>query len=206
MVVNFAAWGLLLSSMITLIFVAIGQMNFKPMMNLIGTQSKEHEAIQYFKQINEIGETPVVETEDSILDHQEHLVWEENAHYLELSPSGFSRSRSRTYSGFLSGYISRTETKRDTTETFKETSRGKVYITNKRILFLGDKRSLDQNLGNIIKVDVNSSAVTVHIRGRAKPIALQVRNPYIWEGWQRFLKVANLRSRIIPQEYIGSQR
>lgn len=57
---------------------------------------------------------------------------------------------------------------------------GDLYLSNKRIIFLSDKRSATVPLKDVIGLDTSLDTITIHSGKRQKPIIFTVSNPAIW--------------------------
>lgn len=204
MALNVAMGAFLISSLLALIANIFPFLDPRKLVTA-DSKSKLKKAEEFFAEMATVEEIPVIE--DRIdLNQGEFIVFRESCSHMEFRPSGKSWSKTRSHKGFMSGWISQSETQRDQNEVLSETSKGVAYITNYRVLFIGPKRSFEKYHGDILSTSPNGSNVTIHFRGRSKPIALSLKNPYIWDGWHRFLKHANIRYPKIPHKYMEIER
>jgi hypothetical protein len=170
---------------------------------LIGARenSKKRDAEEFFAFMGTQEDLPVIEARVD-LHPNEFIVFQERCNHLEYRTSGKSWSKTRSHKAFMSGWISQSQTQRDQTEELSATSRGTAYITNFRVLFIGEKRSFEKYHGDVLSTSPGGENIVIHFRGRTKPIALSLKNPYIWDGWHRFLRHANVYEPKIPHKYM----
>jgi hypothetical protein len=75
---------------------------------------------------------------------------------------------------------------------------GDLYLSNKRIIFLSDKRSSTVALKDVLGVDATLDSITIHSGKRQKPYVFTVRNPAIWSLLLKVASGENLESPNLP--------
>lgn len=151
------------------------------------------ESNEFFVQIQEVGVLPVYQDDSINLRRGEFIVYREEGPILEYRVSGISFSEGKAYRGW-NGSFTRSRSQKDLTERLTETGFGTLYITNERVIVLGDKFTLSKQLNQVLNMSAQGKRVLLSFEGRNKPVAVLVPNPYIPIGFQRYLNNTYVRT------------
>ncbi len=77
-------------------------------------------------------------------------------------------------------------------------SKGDIYMTNKRIIFIGSVRSWECKHSEVIHINNNIDLITVNCSNSQKPITFCVKNGFFWEGLNKLFTQTNVETARIP--------
>jgi hypothetical protein len=75
---------------------------------------------------------------------------------------------------------------------------GDLYLSNRRIIFLSDKRSSTIALKDIIGIDASIDSITIHSSKRQTPYIFTVSNPAIWSLLVKVISSEGLTTPNLP--------
>ena len=84
-------------------------------------------------------------------------------------------------------------------DEIRETANGTLYLTNQRLVFIGDKRTLNAPFDKILSVTNSPAGITVHQSARSQPVSFTVSNPLIWDGVYGILNILRPESPQLPR-------
>lgn len=84
-------------------------------------------------------------------------------------------------------------------DEIRETATGTLYLTNRRLVFIGDKRTLNVPFDKILNITNSPVGITVHHSTRSQPVTFTVSNPLIWDGVYGILNVLRPDSPQLPE-------
>ena len=73
-----------------------------------------------------------------------------------------------------------------------------MYLTNRRLIFLSDRRSAKVELEDLVAIEGGYDTLTVHAGSRERPIVLGVANPQKWALLARLLSSQELSGPKLP--------
>ncbi|MFA6158359.1 MAG: hypothetical protein WC763_01910 [Candidatus Paceibacterota bacterium] len=139
------------------------------------------EADKYVELVRSSNSLPVIETKGAIfLDQDEHLFLRENVELRE------TRSVRKSSGGFGSVRImkgvsvGRYAGSSKSSLEWASLDRGEVFVTNKKIVFMGSKENRTIPLKKVLGIETLSDAIEITVDGRSKAVQFPVSNPYIW--------------------------
>jgi len=77
-------------------------------------------------------------------------------------------------------------------------SDGKLYMTNKRLVFVGKSRSWNCKHSDVLSIQNGLSVIEVNSSKSQQPILFDVSNGFFWEGFNRLFTQVALNSPQIP--------
>lgn len=83
-------------------------------------------------------------------------------------------------------------------DEIRETANGTLYLTNRRLVFIGDKRTFNAPFDKILNVTNALTGITVHHSTRSQPVTFTVSNPLIWDGVYGILNILRPDSPQLP--------
>ena len=119
------------------------------------------------------GETAFLEERSNLLEPHSVRVYNAGAQGMSVPIPGLKGVRYRV--GGLKGSS-------ESHEELKQIDSGTLLLTNKRIIFVGDKRSKTIKLEKIIQVEPYKDAVRVAFEGRKKPLYFTVSDGKLWSS------------------------
>lgn len=79
-----------------------------------------------------------------------------------------------------------------------KTSDGQLYMTNKRIVFVGMKRSWDCKHSDVLSIENGLDRLVVNSRHSDKPIIFDVQNGFYWEGLNKLFAQVRIDTPRLP--------
>lgn len=67
-------------------------------------------------------------------------------------------------------------------DELREVAQGTLYLTNQRLVFVGDARTYAVPLDDILSIDNGTDWIRVDSSRRGKPVMFSVANGYFWDG------------------------
>lgn len=89
-------------------------------------------------------------------------------------------------------------TRSQSVSRLRQVSNGRLYLTNKRIAFVGDQKTFNTRLADVMNVENGLDLIHVSMQKHTKPIIFSVDNGFIWWGLTRLLTKAELDSPLLP--------
>lgn len=162
-------------------------------------ESLMEESGQYFEQIETTGKIPEVIDQHMNLRPGEFIAYRGFGTVYEFRTSGISYSEGRFQRNlFGAGGVFRGKSVRDMNETNLPAGMGTLYITNQRVILVGERKQYDRRLDQIITTRVDGKVLSLAVEGLQRPISIKVDNPYIPLGYQRLLKDFHLDTPFLP--------
>lgn len=145
----------------------------------------KEEARLYVENIKKLNKIPIVET-SFYLPKDEKAFLEENVSLLESrsrrhysgSGAGFRVAKGIRVGGYSGSSISRQE--------WHTLDKGKIVLTNKQIIFQGEKENRQIPIKKIFGFDITNDSIS--ISSGKKNIMFKVQNPFIWSTAMNILQ------------------
>ncbi|MBI2509118.1 MAG: hypothetical protein HYV99_03845 [Betaproteobacteria bacterium] len=83
-------------------------------------------------------------------------------------------------------------------DEIRETASGTLYLTNRRLVFIGDKRTFNAPFDKILNMTNSLTGITVHHGARSQPVTFAVANSLIWDGIYGILNTLRPDSPQLP--------
>ncbi len=92
-------------------------------------------------------------------------------------------------------------------ERLAEASSGYLYLTNKRIVFTGDRKTFSVSLKDVVNIENAVTHITINSQKRQKPAIFRVQNGFMWDGLCKIMSALNLELPSLPDGVnIGNQK
>lgn len=157
------------------------------------------ESGQYFAQIETAGKIPEVIDHHMNLKPGEFIGFRGFGTVYEFRTSGISYSEGRFHrSLFGAGGVFRGRSVRDMNETNSPAGMGTLYITNQRVILVGERKQYDRRHDQIITTRVEGKVLSIAVEGLQRPISIKLDNPYIPLGFQRLFREVYLDTPFLP--------
>lgn len=120
-----------------------------------------------------------------------------NAKLLELKTSKSQvHAGTRIKLGGLPIYLGRSVPVAET--KLAESSSGELVLTAKKLMFVGERKSVDFALQRVMSVDIVQDAFTVTLSGRQRPVTFQVPNGLLWGELVKNVLAMPIKDRRLP--------
>lgn len=142
-----------------------------------------HEADKYIDSVKELKSLPTINPLGAIfLEKDEHLFLNED---VDMKETRSVRRSSGSFGGvrIMKGVtVGQYSGRSSSSLEWATLDNGSLYLTSKKLLFMGRKENRSIPLKKIVAVETFLDAVEITVDGRSKAIQFPVKNGYIWSS------------------------
>ncbi len=155
--------------------------------HMIDSEAIKKEARDYLEKAKQEGRLPVTQS-SALLDPGENAYLTENTVLSETRAVRQTTGRFASTRIFGSMRYGAVASRSESHQEWRVIDSGKLILTNKSFIFLGNKEKRNLPLKKILAVETYANAIEVSSDTRSKSLRLPVRNPYIWTSAIQILR------------------
>ncbi|MFA6602006.1 MAG: hypothetical protein WCT02_04080 [Candidatus Paceibacterota bacterium] len=153
-------------------------------------QAKITEANAFIEGIKTKKSVPSINS-SLLLEKDEHAILEESTKLAETRAVSHRTGSGIGFRVMKGVYVGSYAGQSESTKEWRAIDQGTVTLTNKRILFKGNKENRTIPISKILSIDISLDSFQVSVDGKAKSESFTVNNGYIWTGALHIIRAAD---------------